>query len=526
MGVRGFWGTVGFLLALAMAHGAVPEREEAFPLEARLFALDNRPGYSRLVAVDLPQGQVVAELSLPPRGMSLVATPSGRYLLVSRGRDVDRQWLTVVWTGKEEGRWSRPVIAKSLLLGREWNIGHGAEAYTLGGRLLAFAERDALAFRFDEEALDPKAAFQPETLRLPNSDHYHVVEAPEGTYLTLLARGQVVLLDRDLRNERGRFSCPVQHGEAFHGETGRSFFACARDVLVLEGGKELTRLAYPAGERIGAFLEGDGVFFGYSDRVAHLQRLDPVVPSLTPIPLGGVFVRGKADGKRLYVLLTDGRLQVREARDGKLLREIRVSRPFPEMDEDTGGAIYPDLAPWPERGLLYVSLPHMGLLAEVDVERGRVVRYLRTGGNPTRPSWCGHEPHARLHVPPGGGCGPWPPGGPGLPESPSPPGGGLQPLPGGGGGAPLHGALVPGGPLPQAQGAVLPGAHPPLCPGGGPPGRAPALWGGPNPLPPLPPGPRGEGAGPPGGGAGAPPAPPSSPCPPPSKGLEGPLGRG
>ncbi|MCX7851057.1 MAG: hypothetical protein N2324_13030, partial [Thermus sp.] len=205
---------------------------EAYQAEARLFALDNGPGQSRLLALDLPGGGVVAELSLPPRGVSLVATPSGRYLLVSRGRDTDRQWLTVVWTGKEEGRWSRPVVAKSLLQGRGWNIGHGAKAYTLGDRLLAFSEREGVALLFPEESLAPEAAFTPERLRLPNPDHYHVVEAPEGTYLTLLARGQVILLDRALREERGRFPCPIQHGEAFHAPTGRSFFACAKDVPV------------------------------------------------------------------------------------------------------------------------------------------------------------------------------------------------------------------------------------------------------------------------------------------------------
>lgn len=372
------------VLGSVLGHRAVPETPEAYPAEARLFALDNRSGASRLLALDLPEGRVVAELSLPPRGMSLVATPSGRYLLVSRGRDTDRQWLTVVWTGKEEGRWSRPVVAKSLLQGRGWNIGHGSEAYTLGGRLLAFAEREGVALLFPEESLAPEAPFQAERLRLPNPDHYHVVEAPEGTYLTLLARGQVVLFDRGLREERARFSCPVEHGEAFHPGTGRSFFACARDVLAVEGGKELKRLAYPVQERIGAFLEGEGVFFGYSDGVQHLQRLDPVALTLTPIPLGGVFIRGKSDGQRLYILLTDGRLQVREAREGRVLKEVRVSPPFPAVDEDTGGAIYPDIAPWPERGLAYVSLPHLGLVAEVDVAKGRLVRYLRVGGSPTR----------------------------------------------------------------------------------------------------------------------------------------------
>ncbi len=376
---------LGFLPALT--HGAVPEREEAFPAEARLFALDNGKDSSRLLAIDLPRGEVVARLSLPPRGMSLVAAPSGRYLLVSRGRDTDRQWLTVVWTGKEEGRWSLPVVAKSLLLGRGWNIGHGSEPYALGGRLLAFSERTGEALLFDEEALRPEAPFLHQRLRLPNPDHYHIVEAPEGTYLALLARGQVVLYPKGLGGEEGgRFSCPMEHGEAFHRETGRSFFACARDVLVLQGGREAARLPYPvAGERIGAFLEGDGAFFGYSDGVRHLLRLDPGAPGLTPIPLGGVFLRGASDGERLYVLLTDGTLQIREAKEGRLLRQVRVSpRPFPEMDEDTGGAIYPDLAPWPARGLVYASLPHLGLVAEVDVAKGRVVRYLRTGGSPTR----------------------------------------------------------------------------------------------------------------------------------------------
>ncbi|MGC8904642.1 hypothetical protein [Thermus sp.] len=378
---------LGLALLPVLAHGTVPEQEEAFPAEARLFALDNGPQGSRLLSLDLPEGKVVAELSLPPKGMSLVATPSGRYLLVARGRDTDRQWLTVVWTGKEEGRWSRPVVAKSLLLGKGWNIGHGSEPYTHRGRLLAFSERTAEALLFGEEALSPEAAFLHERVRLPNPDHYHLVEAPEGAYLTLLARGQVVLYPKGLGGEEaGRFPCPVEHGEAFHPGTGRSFFACARDVLVLEGGRERARLPYPvAGERIGAFLEGEGVFYGYSDGVRHLHRLDPAGLTLVPIALEGVFLRGASDGRRLYVLLTEGTLQVREAKEGRLLLKVRVSpRPFPEMDEDTGGAIYPDLALWPERGLAYVSLPHLGLVAEVDVAKGRVVRYLRTGGSPTR----------------------------------------------------------------------------------------------------------------------------------------------
>lgn len=375
------------LFALLLGHGAVPEREEAYrETTARLFILDNRLGETQVVALDLPQGQVVARLSAPPRGMSLVATPSGRYLLLSRGRDTDRQWLTVVWTGKEEGGFRRPVVAKSLLQGRGWNIGHGGEAYTHKGRLLAFAERDGVALLFPEETLAPEAAFSPERVPLPHPDHYHLVEAPEGVYLTLLARGQVVLYRERLGGEEvARFPCPVEHGEAHDPKTGRSFFACARDVLAVERGQTLARLAYPIPERIGAFLEGRGVFFGYSDAVTHLQRLDPARLTLTPIPLGGRLVRGASDGERLYLLLQDGRLQVREAREGGLLREVRVGQPLPEVDEDTGGAVLPDLAP--AGPLVYVSLPHLGLVAEVDGERCRVVRFLRVGGSPTRLVW-------------------------------------------------------------------------------------------------------------------------------------------
>lgn len=375
------------LLALAWAHAPVPEVPETFLAEARLFVLDNRPGESRLLALDLPEGKEVAHLSLPPRGMSLAVTPSGRFLLVSRGRDTDRQWLTVVWTGKEEGRWSRPVVAKSLLAGRGWNLGRSPKAYVYQGNLLAFSERTGEALLFPEAALAPEAAFAPQRLRLPNPDHYHLLEAPEGSYLALLRRGQVVLYPNHLgREEGGRFSCPAVHGEAFHRATARSFFACALEVLVLEGGKERSRIPYPvAEERIGAFLEGDGVFFGYSDEVRHLLILDPQALTLSPIPLGGVFLRGASDGKHLLVLLTDGRLQVREAGAGKLLRELRVApEPFPEVHEDTGGAAYPDIALWPERNLAYVSLPHLGGVAEVSLGEGRVLRQLKIGGQPTR----------------------------------------------------------------------------------------------------------------------------------------------
>lgn len=66
--MRGLLWLLPLVFPMVLAHRAVPERPEAYQAEARLFALDNRPDQSRLVALDLPGGGVVAELSLPPGG--------------------------------------------------------------------------------------------------------------------------------------------------------------------------------------------------------------------------------------------------------------------------------------------------------------------------------------------------------------------------------------------------------------------------------------------------------------------------
>ncbi len=375
--VLGFW-----FLALGLAHAPVPERPEVYTPLARLFVVDNAsPEAAQVLALDLPEGKVVARLGLPPRVMSLGALPSGRYLVATRGRDTDRQWVSVIYTGKEEGGWRRPVVAKSLLLGRGMGGFEGQSLAQLWGLPFLVAKREGVLFRFPEEALAPNAPFQAETLSLGQPDHYHFLELDgERVAVGYLRQGRVRVLDRK-GQVLGEAACPVLHGEAHHGD--RIFWACARDVLVMDHrGQEVQRLAYPLKERIGAFLKGQGAYFGYSDRVTHLQRLDPAGPSLTPIPLGGHLVRAKGYGEVLLVLLEEGILQVRSGEDGRLLRQVRVDRGFPEMDEDVGGAILPDIARLEERA--YVSLPHRGLVAEVDWKGGRLLRYLRTGGMPTR----------------------------------------------------------------------------------------------------------------------------------------------
>lgn len=81
------------------------------------------------------------------------------------------------------------MVAKSLLVGQGWNIGHGPKTYVDRGNPLAFSERTGEALLFSEAALASEAAFAPRRLQLPNPDPYHLLEAPEGSHLGLLRQG-------------------------------------------------------------------------------------------------------------------------------------------------------------------------------------------------------------------------------------------------------------------------------------------------------------------------------------------------
>jgi hypothetical protein len=76
-------------------------------------------------------------------------------------------------------------------------------------------------------------------------------------------------------------------------------------------------------------------------------------------------------------------LQVRDGGTGELIRTVAVSAPFDEeLDEHVDKAILPDILTLGD--LAYVSLPHEGRIAEVDLQQGTVIRYLEVGGEPTR----------------------------------------------------------------------------------------------------------------------------------------------
>ncbi|MGQ9492048.1 MAG: hypothetical protein ACUVS6_15400 [Anaerolineae bacterium] len=215
------------------------------------------------------------------------------------------------------------------------------------------------------------------------ADHYDFMPMDDGVWVGALRTGAVRLLDPKGK-ELVRHPCPVFHGMTYDAKTKRAFFACAKDVLVVEDQQIKTRIPYPISERIGSFIETSAGFFGTSEGVTNLQRLDPVAMKLTPVPLKSILMAHGTteDGEFMFTLLQNGMLEVRDGQRGELVRSIQIGPPLPEMEEDVSGAIMPAIVVHGD--YLYVSLPHRGLIVEADWQKGKVVRNLLVGGMPTR----------------------------------------------------------------------------------------------------------------------------------------------
>ena len=367
-------------LAAPPQHGPAPEYKELWQGEARLFVADN--ARNEIVVVDLPDGQVTARLNVPPKTMTMGVTPDKAYLIVARGRDADRQHVSVIATGVEKEGLRLPFIAKTLLLGKAIGGVHGNHVGELWGKLFLVVESQGKIHRFDAKVLDPAAAFETSVLDVKTPDHYDLEEIGERVWVGGIRSG-VRLFDQQGK-EVVRFECPANHGLIHDAKTKRMFFACAQDVLVVEDTTLKTRIPYPITERIGAFTQTNGAIFGTSEGVQNLQLIDAAALTITPVPLKStLYARATTpDKENLLVLLQNGELQVRDGKKGQVIRTIPVTQELPEMDETVAGAIMPSIATYKERA--FVSLPHRGWIAEVDWKQGKLLRYLMIGGMPTR----------------------------------------------------------------------------------------------------------------------------------------------
>jgi len=382
--LTGFLITLGSLWFIGQsnvwAHGDAPSYEELWSGEARLFVADN--AQDEILIIDLPDGQITARMQVPPKTMGIGATPDGNYVVVRRSRDVDRQHVTVINTAITKEGLRRPFISKTLLLGKSIGGSHGAHISTLWGKLFLVAEAEGIMYRFDSNSLDGNAPFEATELNLGVPDHYDFAEAGDSVWAGGI-RSEIRLLDKQ-GQEVTKVPCPVNHGIVVEPKTRRVFGACSKDLVVIEGQSLQKRIPYPGKERIGAFTITKAGFFGSSEGVQNLQLIDPTKLTIKLVPLDSIlYARGTTpSGEMLLVLLQNGMFQIRDGVDGKLLREVRVSTPFPEWEEDVSGAIMPSIVA--TNALAYISIPQRGTIAEVDIRAGKLIRYLMIGGKPTR----------------------------------------------------------------------------------------------------------------------------------------------
>jgi len=377
---------------IAVAHGATEQFIETELVPTRLFTADAETG--AVLAINLPTGNVVARLSTPPFVMLLGLSPDRRHLFAMRGRNTDRDWITVIDTGFDpETRMMRgPHVARTILGDKPAGVIEG-RLTTVDSRIAVFMEGTGELQVFTDNKFSTPESLSITTYALGAPDHYHYLETDRYLYVGHFRNGFLQILDRDDGREVGRIgNCAGLHGMGRDEATGRLFFACRADVLVVgtkgaESNREVARIAYPE-RRLGTLLQGkDRVLWGYDEgAMPSLYRLDAARQpySFNALPIdSSIHQRVTADRSRLLVLTWSGELQVRDAWSGSLIRTVDIARPFAEdLKENTDKAVLPDIDT--EGNRAYISLPHQGQIAEVDLDEGAVLRYFDTGGQPTR----------------------------------------------------------------------------------------------------------------------------------------------
>jgi hypothetical protein len=376
----------------AAAHGPVARKSEGQPLAARLFYSDSSNG--QVVAIDLPSGEVAARLTTPPQILSLGLGPDHRYVFAMRGRDTDRDTITVIDSGLDAGGLAQfPTIVRTFTGAAPGGVRDGLLA-SVGGRTAIFQELRGELEILESGDFGSLDGVQTRRIRLAAPDHYHYLEAGRYLYVGHLAKGFVQIIDARSGREKARIGgCPVLHGMASDPESGRLFFACRRDVLVIgtrgkELNREVARIDYPGAQRIAAFRRGAGrVLWGSTEgAVPALQRLDAAVEpyAFRSIPVDdSIRISTSDDGRHLFVYSRNGTLEIRDGASGDVRHRVQVSRAFEaDYHEHVDKALLPDIVS--SGRLAWVTIPTDGAVVEVDVEQGRALRRLEVGGQPTR----------------------------------------------------------------------------------------------------------------------------------------------
>lgn len=391
------WIAAGWLCFLvtvaAEAHGPVARTAEAQAAEARLFTSDSATG--EVVAIDLPSGNVVARLGTPPYVLTLALTHDNRYLFAMRGRATTRDTVSVIdtGTGAPGGKFRYPAIVRSWL-GSSPGGAHEGHLATVGGQDAVFNESAGEVEIYESSNFASLDAVSVRRIKLAAPDHYQYLEAGDKLYVGHLAKGMVQILDRQSGKEVGRVpGCPLLHGMIDEPTTGRLLFACMGNVLVVgtrgtEANQEVARIPYPSKQRAGTFIHGkDGVLWSSDEGVnPAILRLDTRKQpyAFESIPVNAAIQRGVTeDGNFILLYSRDGMLDIRDGATGESLRAVKVSRQFDsEYHEHVDKALLPGIVTL--GNIAYITIPPEGVIVEVDIIAGRVLREIEVGGQPTR----------------------------------------------------------------------------------------------------------------------------------------------
>jgi hypothetical protein len=374
-------------------HGPVDRVSEAYGVEARLFTADAANG--ELVVVDLPTDYVAARLATPPHIMSIALSSDGRHLFVLRGRATNRDMVTVINTGvrAESSVVVAPYVARTLPASSP-GPGDDNRAITVAGHDAMLMEGAGELLIFEEDDFSGLGPVRYDSYKLAAPDHYFYLEVGPKLYVGHLRGGFVQVLDKASGAEIDRIEgCRMLHGKAYADDTGHLFYPCMNDIMVVgtrgdEADREVARIDYPEEQRVGAFLRGAGsVLWGYTEgTLPMLYRLDTAVQpyQLTTLPVGAAIRQWVTEDGRLLLLLNrNGMLEIRDGGSGEILRSVLVSGPFEgDYHENVDKAILPDIKTL--HGMAYVSLPHEGRIAVVELEHAKVERLIDVGGKPTR----------------------------------------------------------------------------------------------------------------------------------------------
>jgi len=380
--------------SLAMAHGPVDRQSEVQDTEMRIFIADELTG--DLSSLDLPSGTITSRLSTPKHVMSMSLSQDGKHLFVMRGRDSDRDRVSIINTGfdKEKLEVRPPYLARTIPAPSPGPGNVTGSMLSVDGKDALFIEDKAELIVFLKNDFTGLNEVATRVYKLAAPDHYSYLEDRDFLYVGHLRRGFIQIINKETGLEETKIpGCPVVHGKVKDDTTGRLFFACAADILVvgtkgIETHKIVGRIPYPNKQRVGAFFKAaNGIIWAYTEGV--LPAIYRLNFNNSPYNLETIAISPSMRqyvSKEMNMLLSltrSGWLALHDANTGNLIKKIKVSTPFiGEFHEHVGKAILPDIKTIGDQA--FISITHEGKVVQVDLKEEKVLKTFDVGGKPTR----------------------------------------------------------------------------------------------------------------------------------------------